>query len=57
MAYKCVGGFLDGMQVYTREDANQCVQGGGQVQGDGGGAGICGGRRGSFPIDLMRILL
>lgn len=37
MSARCVGGMLDGMPVYTREDAVACTEGGGSVVGDNGG--------------------
>jgi hypothetical protein len=33
----CKGGFLDGAPVYTREDQDQCILGGGHIEDTGGG--------------------
>ena len=39
MGQVCKGGFLDGMSVYTKEDRDQCSNGGGQIVDTGGSTG------------------
>ena len=39
MGKVCKGGFLDGMAVYVKEDADQCINGGGSVVDSGGSTG------------------